>query len=69
MFLTALGTGKLVYDMVTKHYHLATSTLLILFAAFQIFGIGLLADLVVRVTKSREEIDPISLLTDASTGE
>jgi polyisoprenyl-phosphate glycosyltransferase len=59
--LTALGVGKLAYDWITKDFHLATNTLLILFAAFQMFAIGLLADLVVRLTSPREEIDPASL--------
>jgi hypothetical protein len=30
--------------------------LLILFAAFQVFAIGLLADLVVRVSRDRDEV-------------
>jgi polyisoprenyl-phosphate glycosyltransferase len=49
--LLAFGLGKLGYDIVTKDLRLATNTLLILFAAFQVISIGLLADLVVRVTK------------------
>ena len=35
-----------------------SNTLLLLFAAFQVLAIGLLADLVVRVTKPRDEVDP-----------
>lgn len=34
---------------------------LVLFAAFQLLSIGLLADLVVRVKKPRDEADPTSL--------
>ena len=49
--LTVLGIVKLVYDLVDKDFRVATNTLLILFAAFQVIAIGLLADLVVRVTK------------------
>jgi polyisoprenyl-phosphate glycosyltransferase len=49
--LLVFGLGKLGYDIVTKDLRLATNTLLILFAAFQVISIGLLADLVVRVTK------------------
>ena len=41
--------GKLVYDLTEYDFHVTTNTLLILFAAFQVFAIGLLADLVVRV--------------------
>ena len=53
-----LGIGKLVYDLVDKDFRVATNTLLILFAAFQVIAIGLLADLVVRVTKPDTEVEP-----------
>src|SRR4249919_229957 len=56
--LTVLGIGKLVYDLVDKDFRVATNTLLILFAAFQVFAVGLLADLVVRVTKPEAEVEP-----------
>jgi polyisoprenyl-phosphate glycosyltransferase len=49
--LLLFGLGKLGYDLITKDLRLATNTLLILFAAFQVISIGLLADLVVRATK------------------
>jgi polyisoprenyl-phosphate glycosyltransferase len=49
--LLMFGLGKLGFDVITKDLRLATNTLLILFAAFQVISIGLLADLVVRVTK------------------
>jgi polyisoprenyl-phosphate glycosyltransferase len=53
--LLLFGLGKLGYDIVTKDLRLATNTLLILFAAFQIISIGLLADLIVRVTRQNLE--------------
>jgi polyisoprenyl-phosphate glycosyltransferase len=59
--LTVLGLGKLVYDWITKDFHLATNTLLILFSAFQIFAIGLLADLIVRLSRPANEVDPAGL--------
>ncbi|HSK22725.1 MAG TPA: glycosyltransferase family 2 protein [Egicoccus sp.] len=49
--LLLFGLGKLGYDIWTKDLRLATNTLLILFAAFQVISIGLLADLMVRVSK------------------
>ncbi|MGH2571933.1 MAG: hypothetical protein ACRDGU_00315 [Actinomycetota bacterium] len=58
--LTLLGVAKLVYDWATKDFHLATNTLLILFTAFQLFAIGLLADLVVRLSKPKDEVEPAS---------
>jgi polyisoprenyl-phosphate glycosyltransferase len=54
--LMLTGIAKLVFDFVTKDFHLATNTLLIFFASFQFFAIGLLADLVVRVNKPRDEV-------------
>ncbi len=51
LLLLALGLGKLGFDVVTKDFRIAINTLLILFAALQVISIGLLADLVVRVTK------------------
>jgi glycosyltransferase involved in cell wall biosynthesis len=56
--LLALGVVKGGYDLWDKDFRVATNTLLILFAAFQVFGIGLLADLMVRITKPRDEVEP-----------
>jgi len=61
--LLLFGLGKLGFDLITKDLRLATNTLLILFAAFQVISIGLLADLVVRTTKP-----PLRDLTDAGDG-
>lgn len=58
--LGVIGVGKLVYDWTTDEFQLAANTLLVLFAAFQVFAIGLLADLVVRVTKPEHEVPPAS---------
>jgi glycosyltransferase involved in cell wall biosynthesis len=59
--LLTLGLLKLGYDAVDKDLRLATNTLLIFFAAFQLIVIGLLADLVVRVTRPAGEVEPASL--------
>jgi len=56
--LTFIGIGKLGYDLVDKDYRVAANTLLIFFAAFQVFAIGLLADLIGRVARPRQEVDP-----------
>jgi glycosyltransferase involved in cell wall biosynthesis len=65
-FLSAVGIGKLIYDFVEYDFHITTNTLLILFAAFQVFAIGLLADLVVRVTRDRDEV-PVATEVHSST--
>ena len=57
LFLLVFGLAKLGYDVVTKDLRLATNTLLILFAAFQVISIGLLADLVVRVSRPPPDFD------------
>jgi glycosyltransferase involved in cell wall biosynthesis len=59
--LLLVGGVKLPYDLVTKDYRPGINTLLILFAALQVISIGLLADLVVRVTRPREEVPPAAL--------
>jgi len=56
--LFAVAAAKLGWDTVDKDFRLATNTLLVFVAAFQLFVIGLLADLVVRVTRPRDEVDP-----------
>ena len=56
--LTLLGFVKLIFDIVGMNWHVAADTLLILFAAFQVIAIGLLADLVTRATRSRTELPP-----------
>jgi glycosyltransferase involved in cell wall biosynthesis len=58
--LGAVGVAKLVYDWTTDEFQLAANTLLVLFTAFQVIAIGLLADLVVRVTKPEHEVSPAS---------
>jgi polyisoprenyl-phosphate glycosyltransferase len=53
-----LGVGKLVYDVSVRDFRVAINTLVLLFAAFQILVVGLLADLIVRVTKPVTEVRP-----------
>ena len=58
--LGLIGLAKLGYDLFDKDLRIATNTLIILFAAFQVLAIGLLADLVVRLAKRSDEVDPAS---------
>jgi glycosyltransferase involved in cell wall biosynthesis len=59
--LGVLAVGKLGYDLAAHPFRVAVDTLVILFAAFQIFAIGLVADLVVRTNRPRDEVPPASL--------
>jgi glycosyltransferase involved in cell wall biosynthesis len=63
LLLLAIGMGKIVHDIIKYDFRLATNTLLVLFAAFQVIVIGLLADLVVRVSRERDEVAPASVST------
>ena len=58
--LITLGLAKLGFDLFDKAGRVGTNTLLLFFAAFQVIAIGLLADLVVRLGKPRDEVDPAS---------
>jgi glycosyltransferase involved in cell wall biosynthesis len=60
VLLGTFGLGKLVVDWIVHDFRLATNTLLILFTAFQLLAIGLLADLVVRLSRPTSEVDPAS---------
>ena len=61
LLLSAIGIGKLGYDWLERDFHVTANTLIVLFAAFQVFAIGLLADLVVRLAKPQDEVDPAAL--------
>ncbi|MEY4392121.1 MAG: hypothetical protein RLZZ544_830 [Actinomycetota bacterium] len=57
--LLALGFVKLGLDWAQRDFRLAANTLLIFFAALQVITVGLLADLVVRATKSPNSVPPV----------
>ena len=59
--LSVLGAGKLTYDCISGDFRVAINTVVILFSAFQVFSIGMLADLVGRATRSRDEVAPATL--------
>jgi hypothetical protein len=63
LLLGVIGIVKLVHDLAAYDYHVATDTLLIIFASFQVIAIGLLADLIVRVGRDRNEMTPASVRT------
>lgn len=56
--LLGLGFVKLGFDWAERDFRLAANTLLIFFAALQVITVGLLADLVVRATKSSSTVPP-----------
>ena len=58
LLLLGLGFVKLGFDWAERDFRLAANTLLIFFAALQVITVGLLADLVVRATKSPTSVPP-----------
>jgi hypothetical protein len=56
--LFLIGIGKLVFDIVTKDFRVATNTLFIGIAAVALFIVGLLADLIVQLNKSKHHVEP-----------
>ena len=60
LLLGVIGLTKLGFDLVDKDFRVGTNTLLILFAALQVLSVGLLADLFVRISRPRDEVEPAS---------
>jgi glycosyltransferase involved in cell wall biosynthesis len=58
LLLLTLGLVKLGFDWAGRDFKLAANTLLIFFASLQVITVGLLADLVVRATKSPTSVPP-----------
>jgi glycosyltransferase involved in cell wall biosynthesis len=58
--LSAAAGAKLVYDLTSKDGRIATNTLVILFSAGVVIMVGLLSDLMVQLTRPRDEVDPAS---------
>ena len=52
LFLLLLGMGKAVYDIFAYRFHFAPSTVMLVLTAIQLGAIGLLADLIVRRSRS-----------------
>lgn len=62
LLLGVIGLAKLVFDIGWSDVKVAGNTLLIFFAAFQVIAIGLLADLVVRVSKPARQVPSAAAL-------
>ncbi|MGI8938817.1 MAG: glycosyltransferase family 2 protein [Iamia sp.] len=60
---TFIGLAKLGYDVVANDFKVAINTLLILLVAFQVFVIGMLADLIGRATRATHEVQPAAGFT------
>ena len=58
LVVTLSGFGKLLYDLVTKDFRVATNTLIWLGVGFLLLLVAMLSDLVVNVNKGRNEVVP-----------
>ena len=59
--LFAIASVKLLADVIGRNFHVAADTILLFCAAFQVIAIGLLADLITRATRARDENPPAAL--------
>ncbi|HUG07794.1 MAG TPA: glycosyltransferase family 2 protein [Acidimicrobiia bacterium] len=59
--LSALGIGKLVYDVIRYDFRVTTNTIVLLGVAFAMAGVGLIADLMVQLNKKRHDVMPATL--------
>jgi glycosyltransferase involved in cell wall biosynthesis len=60
LVLGLVAAGKFVVDWVARDFHVTTNTLVLFFAAFQLAAIGLLADLIVRLSRPRDQVEAAS---------
>ena len=57
------GAGKLIYDLVTKDFRVASNTIVLLGVAALLFLIGMLADLLVQLNRKRHDTMPATVFT------
>lgn len=67
--LGVVFAAKLGYDLVDKDFRPAANTILLGFAMLQVLVVGLLADLVVRVTKPTRAVAPADVREIGRSGE
>jgi glycosyltransferase involved in cell wall biosynthesis len=66
--LLGLAVAKLVFDWVDRDFRLASNTLLLFFMSLLAMTIGILADLIVRVTKPAMTVLPAQAVRRANRG-
>ena len=64
-----VGTVKVVFDVVTKDFRLATNTLALLLGALGVLVVGLLADLIVQLNKDHNVVDPAAFYVGEPNGQ
>ena len=56
-----VGVGKLIYDLIDKDFRVGTNTIVLLGLALALAILGMLADLVVQLNKSKNDVMPAVL--------
>ena len=59
------GLGKLIYDLITKDFRVATNTVVLLSAAAAVILVALVADLLVQLNRPRESVLPSHRISDS----
>ena len=62
------GAAKLVYDLITKDLRVATNTVVLFIAAAVVLLVALVADLLVQLNRSRDEVLPAHNSADDPSG-
>lgn len=62
--LLVAGAGKLIFDLVTKDFRVATNTIVMLAAGAVLALVALIADLLVHLNRSRDLVLPAHRITD-----
>jgi hypothetical protein len=63
LLMGAAGLGKLIFDLVQKDFRVATNTLVVMGVAIALASLGLLADLLVQLTKRRHDVIPATSMS------
>lgn len=62
--LSAVGGVKLIYDLITKDFRVATNTIVLFTVASLLTLVGMLADLMVQLNRKRLDVMPANLTDD-----
>jgi polyisoprenyl-phosphate glycosyltransferase len=61
LLITAVGSAKLLYDLIRYDFRVTTNTIVVLGVAFATAGVGLITDLMVQLNKRRHDVMPATI--------
>lgn len=65
--LMTIGVGKLAFDLITKDFRVATNTIVAITGAVSVLIVGLIADVIVQLGKSRLHAHPAAFAMEVTT--